>query len=78
MFRKKKNRTKRSLSCVQVAGGMREVGRAADGTMIWTRGEKEREREILEEGGGEKKESEKGGLPRGGSCAGASVNEVVG
>lgn len=44
MFRKKKNRTKRSLSCVQVAGGMREVGRAADGTMIWTRGEKERER----------------------------------
>lgn len=42
MFRKKKNRTKRSLSCVQVAGGMREVGRAADDTMIRTRREKER------------------------------------
>lgn len=61
MFRKKKNRAKRSLSCVQVAGGMK--GRwdepVDDGTMIRTRRrEKERKRHQEKEGG-EKKESEK-------------------
>lgn len=40
MFRKKKNRAKRSLSCVQVAGGTREVGRVADGTTIRRGGKK--------------------------------------
>lgn len=66
MFRKKKNRTKCLLSCVQVAGGMREVGRGRG----WYDDTRKRKRETQVKGGGEKKESEKGGPPRGGSCAG--------
>lgn len=69
-FRKKKNRAKRSLSCVQVAGGMRKE-RWDEPRMVRRYGRRGKKRDTSERdegrgeagGGGEKKESEKGGPP---------------